>query len=246
MMKLRSKSMLLSFALTLAVAGPACSQGYVEIHSGGVAAKPLSYAPDYTPVDEVAPSEQQVLHVAQVAGVNTFNRNLKVDKMKNAPPPEDGIHDTENEGTFVLQAPIEAYKGLPVSEFGNYVDWVKAIDEKKLAPRWDRVDSSEEPFVMDLDIVREVKASVPDVVFPHRQHTEWLACQNCHPAIFIPQKGANQINMSAILLGQKCGVCHGKVSFPITTKSCKKCHSKPKPANWQPPLSDATLKNPWR
>jgi len=99
---------------------------------------------------------------------------------------------------------------------------------------------------MDLDIVRPVKASVPDVVFPHRQHTEWLFCSNCHPAIFIPQKGANQINMSAILLGQKCGVCHGKVSFPITTKSCKKCHSKPKPADWQPPLSEATLKNPWK
>ncbi len=246
MMKLRRKSMLFSFALALTIAGPACSQGYVEIHSGGVEAKPLSYAPSYAPVDEVAQSDQQVLRVAQVAGVNTFNLNLKKDTMKNAPPSEDGIHDTENEGTFVLQPPLEAYQGLPTTEFGNYVDWVKALDEKKISPRWDRVDSSEEPFVMDMDIVREVKASVPDVIFPHRQHTEWLACQNCHPAIFIPQKGANQINMSAILLGQKCGVCHGKVSFPITTKSCKKCHSKPKPADWQPPLSEATLKNPWR
>jgi len=99
---------------------------------------------------------------------------------------------------------------------------------------------------MDLDVLREVKASVPDVIFPHRQHTEWLACSNCHPAIFIPQKGANQINMSGILLGQQCGVCHGKVSFPITTKSCKKCHSQPKPEDWTPPLSEATLKNPWR
>ena len=186
------------------------------------------------------------LTLADVSSANTFNRNLKKQKVLNPPPWEDGIHDTENEATFKLQPPKEAFSGLPTTEFGNHVDWVKAIDEGKLKPRWDRIDSNEEPFVMDLDIVRPVKASVPDVVFPHRQHTEWLFCSNCHPAIFIPQKGANQINMSAILLGQKCGVCHGKVSFPVETKTCKKCHSKPKPKDWKPPQSEASLKTPWR
>jgi len=186
------------------------------------------------------------LAAAGVSSANTFNRNLKKEKEHNPPPPEDGIHDPANEATFTLQPPKEAFAGLPKTDFGNRVDWVKAIDQGALKPRWDRVDPNEEPFVMDLDIVRPVKASVPDVVFPHRQHTEWLFCSNCHPAIFIPQKGANQINMSAILLGQKCGVCHGKVSFPITTKTCKKCHSKPKPADWTPPLSEASVKNPWK
>jgi len=186
------------------------------------------------------------LAAAGVSSANTFNRNLKKQKVHNPPPPEDGIHDPENEATYTLQPPKEAFTGLPKTDFGNRVDWVKAIDQGALKPRWDRVDPNEEPFVMDLDIVRPVKASVPDVVFPHRQHTEWLFCSNCHPAIFIPQKGANQINMSAILLGQKCGVCHGKVSFPITTKTCKKCHSKPKPADWKPPLSEASVKNPWK
>jgi c(7)-type cytochrome triheme protein len=182
-----------------------------------------------------------------VSDANIFNRNLKsagVDP--NLPPWEDGIHDASNEATHALQPPKEAYVGLPTTQFGNHVDWVKALDDGLIKPRWDRVNSNEEPFVMDLDIVRPVKASMPDVVFPHRQHTEWLFCSNCHPAIFIPQKGANQINMSAIMLGQKCGVCHGKVSFPITTTSCKKCHSKPKPEGWTPPLSDATVKNPWK
>jgi uncharacterized OB-fold protein len=32
--------------------------------------------------------------------------------------------------------------------------------------------------------------------------------------------------MAAILLGQKCGVCHGKVAFPVS--ECKRCHSQPK------------------
>ncbi len=191
-------------------------------------------------------SASPVLVAADVSSANTFNRNLKKDENKNASPAEDGIHDPENPGTHVLQPPKEAYEGLPKTEFGNYVDWVKALDEGLINPRWEKTDPTAEPFVMDLDIVRPVKASVPDVVFPHRQHTMWLECSNCHPAIFIPQKGANQISMSAILLGQKCGVCHGKVSFPITTKSCKKCHSKPKPPGWKPPLSEATLKNPWK
>lgn len=182
----------------------------------------------------------------KVSDANVFNRLLKKAKVRNASPAKDGIHDVTNDGTHVLQPPLIAYDGLPKTEFGNYVDWVKALQSGKLKPRYDRFDPNVEPLIMDLDIVREVKASMPDVVFPHKPHTQWLHCSNCHPKIFIPQRKANKINMSAILLGQKCGVCHGKVSFPITTKSCKKCHSKPKPKNWKPPKSEASLKTPWR
>ncbi len=182
----------------------------------------------------------------QVSSANVFNRLLKKEKERNMAPPEDGVHDPDNDNTHVLQPPRIAYDGLPTSDFGNYVDWVKALNDGLIQPRYDRFDPTVEPLVMDLDIVREVKASVPDVVFPHKPHTQWLHCSNCHPKIFIPQRKANVINMSAILLGQKCGVCHGKVSFPITTKSCKKCHSKAKPKDWKPPQSEASLKNPWR
>ena len=183
---------------------------------------------------------------SKVNGANVFNRLLQKPKQKNAAPAEDGIHDTANESTHMLQPPLVSYEGLPASDFGNYVDWVQALQKGFLNPRYDRVDPGVEALVMDLDIVREVKASMPDVVFPHKPHTQWLHCSNCHPKIFIPQKGANQINMSAILLGQKCGVCHGKVAFPVTTLSCKKCHSKPKPDDWKPPLSSTSVKNPWR
>lgn len=182
----------------------------------------------------------------KVSKANVFNRLLKKIEDPNAAPPDDGIHDRANDAVFSLQPPKVAYEGLPTTEFGNHVDWVKSLDDGLLNPRYDRVDPEVEPFVMDLDIVRPVKASVPDVVFPHKPHTQWLHCSNCHPKIFIPQRLANTINMSAIILGKKCGVCHGKVSFPPTTKSCTKCHSKPKPADWQPPLSQATVKNPWR
>ena len=165
--------------------------------------------------------------VVSPAGVNAFNRLLRPSQF-NRPPAEDLIHDPSNDGTLALQPPLTAFTGMPRSNAGNRVDWGKALAEGKIAPRADRLDANAKAAVMDLNIVREVKGSMPDVVYPHKQHTEWLDCSNCHPAIFKPQKGANQISMAGILLGQSCGVCHGKVAFPVS--ECRLCHSKAKPA----------------
>lgn len=160
------------------------------------------------------------------AEVNAFNRLLKPLGRFNRPAVDSGIHDPTNDMTLQLQPPATAFVDLPKSTAGNHVDWVKALDAKAIAPRWDKIDPTAPAVVMDLNIVREVKGSMPDVVYPHKQHTEWLDCANCHPKIFVPQKGANQISMASILLGQKCGVCHGKVAFPVS--ECRLCHSKKK------------------
>ena len=160
------------------------------------------------------------------ASANRFNRLMKSTEEWNLPPSEDGIHDPDNPGTLLLQAPRVAFETLSDAKSGNRVDWVKALEQGEIAPRYERLSDEAQPVVMDLNIVREVKGSMPDVVYPHKQHTEWLDCSNCHPAIFIPQKGANQISMASILLGQTCGVCHGKVAFPVS--ECRKCHSKAK------------------
>jgi len=157
---------------------------------------------------------------------NSFNRLMRPPEERNPPPPEDGIHDPDNEGSYILQPPRAAFEALPNSNSGNFVDWVQAIQNGDVAPRFNKDDPEAQPVVMDLNIVREVKGTMPDVVYPHKQHTQWLDCSNCHPAIFIPQKGANQISMAAILMGEKCGVCHGKVAFPVA--ECRRCHSKPK------------------
>ena len=61
---------------------------------------------------------------SRVSSANEFNVNLKQGVESNAPPWEDGIHDTSNEATFSLQPPEDAYKGLPRTTFGNRVDWV--------------------------------------------------------------------------------------------------------------------------
>lgn len=180
-------------------------------------------APAASPVVAVAPPPA----VTQaVNDPNAFNRLMAPQSKRNAAPSDDGIHDPSSPGTALLQAPLASFTTLPRGNTGNYVDWVAALGKKQIQPRWDARDLKAEPTVMDLNIVREVKGSMPDVVFPHKQHTEWLDCSNCHPAIFVPQKGANQISMAAIMLGQKCGVCHGKVAFPVS--ECRLCHSRSK------------------
>ena len=193
-----------------------------------VAAKPEPAAITAT-VSPVAPAVVTAAPAVAVAGgnVNTFNRLMRPAAKGNLPPPEDGIHDPINDGTHSLQPPLTAFGSLSKSNDGNRVDWVRSLNDHSINPRFDRNDASVAPMVMDMNIVREVKGSMPDVVYPHKQHTQWLDCSNCHPAIFIPQKGANQISMAAILLGQKCGVCHGKVAFPVS--DCRRCHSKSKP-----------------
>ncbi len=155
----------------------------------------------------------------------SFNRLLKPIDKRNLAPSQDGIHDPANDGTLQLQPPLLGMSDLVRSRFGNNTDWVLSLESKKITPRWERTNPFAEGMVMDLNIVRVPtrSASVQNVVFPHKQHTEWLECSNCHPAIFVPQKGANVISMPLILLGQKCGVCHGKVAFPIS--ECAKCHS---------------------
>lgn len=160
--------------------------------------------------------------------VNQFNRLLKNKKrQKKKKIKTDGVHDYSNPGTRLLQNPYEAFSGLPKAKGGNAVDWVKAQDIGKIKPYSDLYDPEAIPLVMDLNIVREVKGTMPDVVFPHKQHTQVLDCTNCHPGIFIPQKGANQMSMAMNLMGKKCGVCHGKVAFPLSR--CTSCHSKKKP-----------------
>jgi len=194
------------------------------------AAKPPPPAPA---AEKPAPATVKPASAAPVAAaaqpasqVNAFNRLMRPASRQNPPPTEDGIHDPKNDGTQQLQAPRSAYENLPRANAGNRVNWVAALEEKRIAPRWDRADPKASGLVLDFNIVREVKGSMPDVVYPHKQHTEWLDCSNCHPAIFIPQKGANQISMASILLGEKCGVCHGKVAFPVS--ECRLCHSKKK------------------
>lgn len=188
------------------------------------------------------PVEEAPIILAQATGpsaANSFNRLMKRPSGEpNVQPGKDGIHDPANAGTDLLQWPSEAFAGFPKSNDGNMVDWVQTLSKGHIRP-WNELEDPEaEPFVMDLMIIRQVKGSMPNVVYPHLQHTEWLDCTNCHDEIFVPEKGANQISMAGILLGQKCGICHGKVAFPVS--DCRRCHSQPKTAEELRQLSEGS------
>jgi len=141
---------------------------------------------------------------------------------------EDGIHDPTGPAIHELQEPREMLSKLPspafVENLGNKVRWVDALESGAIKPRRARVLPEPEIPVLDMDILLDLRGSMKIVRFPHKAHTEWLACVNCHDEIFKPKIGANGIAMYNILNGEQCGRCHGAVSFPIA-EGCRVCHS---------------------
>jgi c(7)-type cytochrome triheme protein len=124
----------------------------------------------------------------------------------------------------------DAWKRLPADDFGNKVDWVRALRSGKTEPKAS-LDGKGEMAVFDMDVVIPVtkfSTHPPDVLYPHKAHTERLDCSSCHTEIFNMAKGGNpEMSMMKIISGQYCGVCHGLVSFPLL--DCFRCHSQPLP-----------------
>lgn len=137
----------------------------------------------------------------------------------------DGLHDPESPAIGVLQEPSSALLLLPSDAVGNRVSWVRALRDKHIEPRTN-IFPETKVNVLDMDIVLENTGEMALVLFPHKPHTEWLDCKNCHDGLFKEKVGANPINMSAILSGEYCGRCHGAVAFPLT--ECNRCHSLPR------------------
>lgn len=136
----------------------------------------------------------------------------------------DGVHDPAAPGLALLQQPAEALAPLPRDTAGNLVRWVHALESGAIAPRSSLLEST--PVrVLDQDLIVSKFGSMPAVRFPHRPHTLWLDCSNCHPFPFKDKAGANKLSMVAILNGEQCGLCHGAVAFPLT--ECNRCHSVP-------------------
>lgn len=132
--------------------------------------------------------------------------------------------------------PVKAYKpdfdidwkallfSLPKDDVGG-IDWVRALAGGQIDPQAgvDAANSQASP-VLDLDVHLEPK-DLPlfKVTFPHKPHTDWLACAECHPKYFQMQAGADPITMGKIFAGEYCGQCHGKVAFDVST-ACPRCH----------------------
>ena len=144
-----------------------------------------------------------------------------------------GANECERCHSYGLPTPTDKkmealLKGLPKDDFGNRVDWALALKEGKISPVAS-LDGNGKLKALDSDIVMPATRYSPhpqDVMFPHGAHTAQMACDTCHPSIFKDEKGGNpDMNMMKIISGQYCGVCHGRVAFPL--EDCFRCHSQP-------------------
>ena len=113
---------------------------------------------------------------------------------------------------------------LPATSFGNKIDWVKALNNGLITPvnylsiKPDADITFKETLVLESDW-----EETPPAIFPHKPHTWFLDCSNCHPDIFnIKKGGTKHFSMMANLEGEFCGVCHSNVAFPMN--DCKRCH----------------------
>lgn len=142
------------------------------------------------------------------------------------PPPvhHNPFHDPDSPAMAALQKPADGLSDFPTDPKG-LPDWMKMIDQGLIQPRAD-LKGTGKMEVLDLDVIMKNTKEMPWVRFPHRSHTLWLACSNCHEAIFVAKAGANAIDMNKIFRGQFCGVCHDRVAFQ-TMFACHRCHSVP-------------------
>lgn len=139
------------------------------------------------------------------------------------PLAQDGLHDPTNPAIHQKQNPADAFRTLPPDFAGNKVNWVKAIEDGDIIPRTSISDSNRVQPVLDMNVILDHTADMPMVRFPHKPHTQWLDCSNCHDWLFKQKARATNFGMFDVLSGEFCGRCHGAVAFPLT--ACDRCHS---------------------
>jgi len=141
------------------------------------------------------------------------------------PLTQDELHDPKTPGLDLLQDPSKALSLLPRDATGDQVNWVKALESNIIHPSLN-FRSKIQAEVLNMDILFPDTGEMDMVVFPHKQHTEWLVCSNCHEEIFKYKAHATKFGMLEILNGEYCGRCHGSVAFPLT--ECTRCHNLPR------------------
>jgi c(7)-type cytochrome triheme protein len=139
---------------------------------------------------------------------------------------KDELHDPLMPALKQMQKPENFLSKLPRDGAGNQVNWSLAIERGYINPQ-DSIRTNTKIKVLDLDVLRRNTGEMDIVLFPHKQHTEWLTCSDCHEELFRSKAGATKFGMFDILKGEYCGRCHGAVAFPLT--DCKRCHSVPRP-----------------
>jgi len=142
-------------------------------------------------------------------------------RSKNALPEQNKFYDRDNPAYPVLQKANQAMTGFPLDTRGG-IDWMLALRQGLITPRANITQDGDMQRRTD-DIIMKQTRNMPYVLFPHGSHTEWLACESCHPKPFVATAGANRVTMNDMYQGKFCGICHDRVAFD--TFACERCHS---------------------
>ena len=130
------------------------------------------------------------------------------------------------ESTVELEREFEDFSSyLPMSRFGNAIDWAAALDQGLIAPANSLGSQLTLPFPDKLKQPLKLGTNSPrsDVTFSHQEHFAELDCSSCHPDIFnIKKKSTADFTMETNIYGNFCGACHMQVAFPMN--DCKRCH----------------------
>jgi len=111
---------------------------------------------------------------------------------------------------------------LPMASAGNGVNWTEGLNKGAIRPQT-YIKKKSQDMNFDKELLLEAEMSIiPPAIFPHKAHTAWLDCDNCHPDLFNIKKKGTHFSMNEILKGNYCGVCHLTVAFPMD--ECKRCH----------------------
>lgn len=122
---------------------------------------------------------------------------------------------------------------LPLDRY-RMIDWLELKRRDAFIPLVSLDKNFEEETRDNRILFIGKSASVDNVLFDHRIHSDWIDCSTCHPAIFKDELGDNRIRMIEMAKGRFCGHCHGRVSF--TFADCKRCHAIPRDAKVEPVL----------
>jgi c(7)-type cytochrome triheme protein len=146
--------------------------------------------------------------------------------LRHPPPPKEQVIVIVQEET--IKPPdidwAAMYQGLPRDSKG-VVDWMRALSDNLITPKSGIDDTAEAASTKDSEIEFTHKDNPgKPVIFRHATHTQWLACKNCHSAIFKKKEDNLQFTHDEMEKGLYCGACHGKVV--VVPGACKGCHVK--------------------
>ncbi|HZV82442.1 MAG TPA: c(7)-type cytochrome triheme domain-containing protein [Geobacteraceae bacterium] len=145
-------------------------------------------------------------------GKIAFRHNGNCDKCHNG----DVGYSSKKFEDFLLQ------NAMPMTATGNGVNWSEGLRNRIIKPQTYLKKKSQD-MGFDKELLLEAEMTIiPPAVFPHKAHTAWLDCDNCHPDLFNIKKKGTHFTMPEILKGNYCGVCHLTVAFPMD--ECRRCH----------------------